>query len=149
MIAAPLDSARRSGAVAQLGEHLVCNQGVEGSNPFRSILMDAATILQYRFLLVLLGAGFVAGVVAVALLRGTRAGAGKAAGAPEDATRFSPWRDVMALLVAVAVSSALIFLLPAGIVFRFFHSWQAVVYLVVFVVVAAAPVGYAIRIRAL
>ena len=25
------------GAVAQLGEHLVCNQGVEGSNPFRSI----------------------------------------------------------------------------------------------------------------
>ena len=25
------------GAVAQLGEHLVCIQGVEGSNPFRSM----------------------------------------------------------------------------------------------------------------
>ena len=25
------------GAVAQLGEHLVCNQGVRGSNPLRSI----------------------------------------------------------------------------------------------------------------
>jgi hypothetical protein len=26
------------GAVAQLGEHLVCNQGVVGSNPIRSML---------------------------------------------------------------------------------------------------------------
>lgn len=26
------------GAVAQLGEHVVCNHGVEGSNPFRSML---------------------------------------------------------------------------------------------------------------
>ncbi len=31
----------RGGAVAQLGEHLVCNQGVEGSNPFRSIRLPA------------------------------------------------------------------------------------------------------------
>src|SRR5713101_5515718 len=29
------------GAVAQLGEHLVCNQGVVGSNPIRSILRTA------------------------------------------------------------------------------------------------------------
>src|SRR2546422_5324995 len=29
------------GAVAQLGEHLVCNQGVVGSNPIRSILRSA------------------------------------------------------------------------------------------------------------
>ena len=29
--------ARRSGAVAQLGEHLVCNQGVTGSIPVRSM----------------------------------------------------------------------------------------------------------------
>src|SRR6266496_3050249 len=28
---------REFGAVAQLGEHLVCNQGVRGSNPLRSI----------------------------------------------------------------------------------------------------------------
>src|SRR5213082_462393 len=37
-----------TGAVAQLGEHLVCNQGVRGSNPLRSILMHtilAAIIL--------------------------------------------------------------------------------------------------------
>ena len=27
------------GAVAQLGEHLVCNQGVVGSNPIRSIIL--------------------------------------------------------------------------------------------------------------
>ena len=32
----PFYSSIVSGAVAQLGEHLVCNQGVEGSNPFRS-----------------------------------------------------------------------------------------------------------------
>ena len=28
---------RQLGAVAQLGEHLVCNQGVVGSNPIRSM----------------------------------------------------------------------------------------------------------------
>ena len=34
-----VDSYHRGyGAVAQLGEHLVCNQGVEGSNPFSSTL---------------------------------------------------------------------------------------------------------------
>ena len=30
---------RTFGAVAQLGEHLVCNQGVVGSNPIRSTLL--------------------------------------------------------------------------------------------------------------
>ena len=29
------------GAVAQLGEHLLCTQGVEGSSPFRSIFLRA------------------------------------------------------------------------------------------------------------
>ena len=32
-----LFSLRGYGAVAQLGEHLVCNQGVVGSNPIRSM----------------------------------------------------------------------------------------------------------------
>src|SRR5712691_10913108 len=32
----------RLGAVAQLGEHVVCNHGVEGSNPFRSISSAAS-----------------------------------------------------------------------------------------------------------
>src|SRR5690348_1684341 len=35
----------RSGAVAQLGEHLVCNQGVRGSNPLRSIRRTLGSIV--------------------------------------------------------------------------------------------------------
>src|SRR5512142_2928732 len=34
---AKIEGRRNLGAVAQLGEHLVCNQGVVGSNPIRSI----------------------------------------------------------------------------------------------------------------
>jgi hypothetical protein len=37
------------GAVAQLGEHLVCNQGVEGSNPFSSTLDTAAANTAGKF----------------------------------------------------------------------------------------------------
>ena len=36
-ITQPEKFAAREGAVAQLGEHLVCNQGVVGSNPIRSM----------------------------------------------------------------------------------------------------------------
>lgn len=111
--------------------------------------MDASTVHQYRFLLLFLAAGFAAGVVAVALLR--RAVAGRAAGTEpvEDATRVSPWRDTLALLVAIATLVTLLYLLPAGIVFRFFQTWQAVVFMVVFVAVAGAAAVYAARILVL
>jgi hypothetical protein len=37
------------GAVAQLGEHLVCNQRVEGSNPFSSTRVDLINVRSVEF----------------------------------------------------------------------------------------------------
>ena len=37
-----------NGPVAQLGEHLVCNQGVRGSNPLRSTSYAKPLALQIR-----------------------------------------------------------------------------------------------------
>ena len=65
------------------------------------------------------------------------------------ATRVGPWRDVLGLLVAVATSVTLLYLLPVGLVFRLFQTWQSVALLVVFVIVAAAPGVYAVRTRTL
>lgn len=43
----------------------------------------------------------------------------------------------------------LLYLLPVGLVFRFFQTWQSVALLVGFVIVAAAPGVYAVRTRIL
>lgn len=111
--------------------------------------MDASTLHQYRFVQLFLGAGLVAGMLAVALLRIAGTGTGGPAEAARDATRVSPWRDVLGLLVAVATSVTLLYLLPIGLVFRFFQTWQSVALLVAFVIVAAAPGVYAVRTRTL
>jgi hypothetical protein len=111
--------------------------------------MDTSTVHQFRFLLLLLGAGLAVALLAVGLSRRTPPGAARATGASEDAPASGPWREALALLVGVSALTALVYLFPAGVVFRFFHTWQAVVYLVAFVLVTAAPVVYAARTRVL
>jgi hypothetical protein len=45
---ANLRARRAFGAVAQLGEHLVCNQGVAGSIPVRSTCLDSLSAVPLR-----------------------------------------------------------------------------------------------------
>jgi len=107
--------------------------------------MDPSTLHQYRFLLLLLGAGLAAGVPAAALLRRMTPASGGYQAPAQDPTRVSPWRDALALIVAIGTSVMLFYLLPAGLVFRFFQTWQSVVFLVVFAAAAALPGVYAVR----
>jgi hypothetical protein len=88
--------------------------------------MDTSTVHQFRFLLLLLGARLAVALLAFGLSRRTPPGTARAAGASEDAPASGRWREALALFVGVSALTALVYLFPAGVVFRFFHTWQVI-----------------------
>lgn len=114
--------------------------------------MDAAIVFQYRYLLILAGAGLVLALVAVALVRrlpdeGRRAWAPTLEKSSPTAEGARAVQYALALLVALAVVTAAVLLLPAALVFRFLATWQVAVALVLVVALAAAPVLHLWRSR--
>ncbi len=116
--------------------------------------MDAATILEYRFVLAFLGLGLVFGMIAVAVphfiaprLRGRDTLKTYESGiVPERGAwrQFSLAYYLYALLY-LAVAVDVIYLLPVAVVFRTLHTWQALLEIVVFVAILAVAVVYSWR----
>jgi NAD(P)H-quinone oxidoreductase subunit 3 len=116
--------------------------------------MDASTIHAYRFVLAFLGLGLVFGVAAVLvpLFLAPR-------GRGDDALKTyesgiipdrGAWRQFslayyLHALLYLAVAIDVVYLFPVALVFRTFHTWQALVEVVVFVAILAVAVVYAWR----
>ncbi len=108
--------------------------------------MDAALLHHYRYLLALLGAGLLVGLIAFAR-------PGRAAGPPQDDPAVPGPEEpaatslAMLLLVALAAAAGALLLLPAVLIVPFFGTWQVRIALLAATVFLVAPVLYAWRTR--
>ena len=110
--------------------------------------MDAAVVHQYRFLLALLAGGLVlATLVAFALSRGASRPAEPPRLSADAAARRHLLPHVMLMLVALAVSTGVMLLLPAAMIIRFFYDLRVVAAALACLAVLGAPLVYAWRAR--
>ncbi len=102
--------------------------------------MDAATLAQYRYVIALLLGGVAALAVFLVVWRAP-------APAEPEVVHGDPATWLLWCLAGLAVGAAIVLLLPATITLRFFQSRRVAAAVIVFVLLAAAPVLAAWRQR--
>jgi hypothetical protein len=110
--------------------------------------MDAAVVEQYRYLVAVIAAGLLFGLIVTTLADRAATGlfsADAAAPPPSGAPPTIP--HAMLALVALAIGAGSLLLLPVLLVVRFYGTWQVLVAVLTGLALLAAPLLYAWRTR--
>ena len=109
--------------------------------------MNALVVQQYHWLLTALAVGMLVALASGVALARREVPDGPAEAAPEDAARRQVLPHVMLLLVALAVATGILVLLPAAMILRYIAGYRVLALLLAAVAIITAPLLYAWRAR--